>query len=333
MTRSRLGSTIADGSGGGHWIQPDWLDALTKLCEQTRASSAVVFTRGQDGLPEQLVAQVNATDLQVAFAQQRLGSLHQQVMARHEAIPLMGQEHDQCLYVLRLALAHSQLQECILCLYCAQADRLSICAAEIGPQLDAWLCSGSERYWQEGTPVPVAAAPSQTWLLTTLSGELHHASELGQQWLNSAWVTVRSGQIGFSEGHQHERWQSLLYRWQAGEGAAKSLLLGPQHALWLAHCQRWTGSPRSEPLLLMTLRSLSLSDPGRSPQLLQDWFGLSPKEAQVSFGLASGMPAKRIAREMSIEESTVRSHIRQILTKTRCRSQLHLVGLLNRCLV
>ena len=53
---------------------------------------------------------------------------------------------------------------------------------------------------------------------------------------------------------------------------------------------------------------------------------LSPRQRQVLGLLAEGMPAREIAGTLGIAEATVRNHIRLILSKLGCHSQLQAVA-------
>lgn len=54
---------------------------------------------------------------------------------------------------------------------------------------------------------------------------------------------------------------------------------------------------------------------------------LSPRQRQVLSLLAEGVTARRIATELDLAEATVRNHIRAILEKLECHSQLEAVAL------
>jgi len=53
---------------------------------------------------------------------------------------------------------------------------------------------------------------------------------------------------------------------------------------------------------------------------------LSTRQRQVLELLAEGVPARRIATTLGIAEATVRNHIRLILRKLGCHSQLEAVA-------
>ena len=53
---------------------------------------------------------------------------------------------------------------------------------------------------------------------------------------------------------------------------------------------------------------------------------LSPRQRQVLGLLAEGTPAREIALRLGLAEATVRNHIRLILRKLGCHSQLEAVA-------
>jgi len=53
---------------------------------------------------------------------------------------------------------------------------------------------------------------------------------------------------------------------------------------------------------------------------------LSPRQRQVLLLLGEGVPARTIAVRLDLAESTVRNHIRMILVKLGCHSQLEAVA-------
>jgi PAS domain S-box-containing protein len=81
----------------------------------------------------------------------------------------------------------------------------------------------------------------------------------------------------------------------------------------------------AEPVYLHVMRDgLEISEsegvsPGRVPELTR-------RQLEVLEALASGEPAKAIARRLGIAETTVRNHIRMILVELGCHSQLEAVA-------
>lgn len=53
---------------------------------------------------------------------------------------------------------------------------------------------------------------------------------------------------------------------------------------------------------------------------------LTPRQLQVLLLLGEGVPARTIAVQLDLAESTVRNHIRSVLVKLGCHSQLEAVA-------
>lgn len=64
-------------------------------------------------------------------------------------------------------------------------------------------------------------------------------------------------------------------------------------------------------------------------EIIQSLFDLTPSEARVARGLASGMTLDEIAGRSSVTRNTVRAQLRAVLDKTGCRRQAEIVALLS----
>jgi DNA-binding CsgD family transcriptional regulator len=64
-------------------------------------------------------------------------------------------------------------------------------------------------------------------------------------------------------------------------------------------------------------------------ELVQSLFDLTPAEARVARSLASGKTVEAIASDGGVSLSTVRTHVRGVLTKTGCDRQVDVVALLS----
>jgi DNA-binding CsgD family transcriptional regulator len=64
--------------------------------------------------------------------------------------------------------------------------------------------------------------------------------------------------------------------------------------------------------------------------VLRSLFGLTPAEARVAGGLATGATVGQLATRASVSRNTVRSQVRGILEKTGCHRQSEAVGLFSR---
>lgn len=80
------------------------------------------------------------------------------------------------------------------------------------------------------------------------------------------------------------------------------------------------------------LAMLAVYEPGADarldPFLLQTTFDLTPAEARVAASLVSGLTVKRIAQELQVSPSTIRTHLNNILQKTGTHRQAELVRVL-----
>jgi len=82
------------------------------------------------------------------------------------------------------------------------------------------------------------------------------------------------------------------------------------------------------------LALLTISDPGRRPKgwtgVLQGLFGLTDAEAEIAALLDQGLSTQEIAERRGVKMPTLRTHIRNILDKSECRSIQDLVRRLSR---
>jgi DNA-binding CsgD family transcriptional regulator len=63
-------------------------------------------------------------------------------------------------------------------------------------------------------------------------------------------------------------------------------------------------------------------------ELVQSLFDLTPTEARVARGLASGKTVQDIAVDRGLSENTIRTHVRGVLEKTGCNRQVDIIALL-----
>jgi DNA-binding CsgD family transcriptional regulator len=83
---------------------------------------------------------------------------------------------------------------------------------------------------------------------------------------------------------------------------------------------------RGKPTVLVLLRDPETTRPRAA--FLRDAFGLTPAEAAVAAALCCGAPVSKIAAELGVGLSTVRTHLKSALLKTGTRRQAELVALL-----
>jgi len=77
---------------------------------------------------------------------------------------------------------------------------------------------------------------------------------------------------------------------------------------------------------------LLVGDPERArrtpPALLRAWYGLTHREAELASHLASGLAVDEVAGCMGIAVATVRTHLKNVYTKTGAETQLKLVSMI-----
>jgi DNA-binding CsgD family transcriptional regulator len=79
-------------------------------------------------------------------------------------------------------------------------------------------------------------------------------------------------------------------------------------------------------IAVLTLTPMSV--PEAPPvELVQSLFDLTPAEARVARGLASGMAVEAIAADRGVSANTIRSHVRGVFEKTGCTRQAEVVAL------
>jgi DNA-binding CsgD family transcriptional regulator len=69
--------------------------------------------------------------------------------------------------------------------------------------------------------------------------------------------------------------------------------------------------------------------PAPTVELIQSLFDLTPAEARVARGLATGESVGEIASAGGTSVSTVRTQVRGVLEKTACRRQADMIALLS----
>jgi DNA-binding CsgD family transcriptional regulator/PAS domain-containing protein len=71
-------------------------------------------------------------------------------------------------------------------------------------------------------------------------------------------------------------------------------------------------------------------DPLPPTELMRELYGLTPTEAEIALHIAAGEEPKRIAEEMSVSLTTVRTHLQHVFDKTDTHRQTGLLRLLMR---
>jgi DNA-binding CsgD family transcriptional regulator len=101
-------------------------------------------------------------------------------------------------------------------------------------------------------------------------------------------------------------------------------LIAPAFArrLWI---QKFDIFVRCAAALVLTPVTLPQAPP---VELVQSLFDLTPAEARVARGLASGKTVEDIATDGGTSANTIRTHVRGVLEKTGCNRQTDIVALL-----
>jgi DNA-binding CsgD family transcriptional regulator len=149
----------------------------------------------------------------------------------------------------------------------------------------------------------------------------------------SSFVRIRSDVLSFYDlraekifrkavgGANHDRSGSVFFTVRCSRGEKTAIAL-------IFPIQRLQAEVRPPAIMLVFVhlgppRELSLT-------VLRSLFGLTPAEARVAGGLASGATVAQLATRASVSRNTVRSQVRGILEKTGCHRQSEAVGLFSR---
>lgn len=153
-------------------------------------------------------------------------------------------------------------------------------------------------------------------------------------WVNPAacrWMAAQPGTLSVQHGRLLAPGQRALLDpclAQAAAGLPAAMLL-PRRGRWAAtlRADPWpsAGSPAG---VVVTLRDPELELP--DPDLLRGLYGFTPTEARVAAALAQGLDGADLARAMSVQPNTVRSHVKRALAKCGARRQSQLVSLILR---
>ncbi len=87
-----------------------------------------------------------------------------------------------------------------------------------------------------------------------------------------------------------------------------------------------TTSADARPVLLVHV--VDPTGPQLDPQMLVTMFGLTAAELRVALLLAQGLSTEEAAGRLGVQDNTVRSHIKQLLSKTHTHRQAQFVALL-----
>lgn len=94
---------------------------------------------------------------------------------------------------------------------------------------------------------------------------------------------------------------------------------------WVAVSRRFGGDGSSESLIMLSLRTLTRSEPMLGREVM--WiFGLTAAEARVAVQLAGGYSLAEIAETNGVNISTLRAQLRSVYAKTGTNKQAELVS-------
>lgn len=94
---------------------------------------------------------------------------------------------------------------------------------------------------------------------------------------------------------------------------------------WVAVSRRFGGDGTSESLIMLSLRTLTRSEPMLGREVM--WiFGLTAAEARVAVQLAGGYSLAEIAEANGVNISTLRAQLRSVYAKTGTNKQAELVS-------
>lgn len=165
-------------------------------------------------------------------------------------------------------------------------------------------------------------------LVLDAEGRLLHANAQGESLLreNSS-LALSAGRVVAVDPHLGCRWRLLVQQAACALGGSLPFERAgrPPFTALVAPLR---GASPPDAAVLVLLRDPEHQVP--SPDLLCQLFGLTATEARVAAAIAEGQAPEQIARRMGIGVGTVRSHLRQVLTKTGTHRQNELGALIMR---
>ncbi|WP_156904765.1 helix-turn-helix transcriptional regulator [Ferrimonas senticii] len=284
-----------------------WQQLLGKLCHEFAADSATLFVADPLGQPQRLIASHQPVVAQVAVQQLTLTGPSSQADDR---VQLWLQRND------------SQFSG-------AESDK-------IAQRLQQW-----QRQWQQQQLLQHIEDQvyhmmwtvrwRQPLMVVDCDGKIQHGNGAFERLLKRDWLTVQQQQLRLAERSQQRQLLECMEQLrQSNDGQARQLLLGNKRDSWRLDLHGMIDGANQ---ILLQFTEVTVTETGGALLSVIRLFNLSPQEGRVAMKIASGVPAKVIAADFHVEESTIRTHIRHILRKTQCRNQMELVGRLNRILM
>ncbi len=163
-------------------------------------------------------------------------------------------------------------------------------------------------------------------LVLDAEGRLLHANAQGETLLRSrSGLALSAGRVVAADPSLGFRWRLLVQQAARATGGAMLFERAGRTPLTALVAPLRRSSQASATVLVM-LRDPEQQSP--APSILHELFDLTATEATVAAAIAEGLQLTQIAQRLGIGIGTVRSHLRQILTKTGTHRQAQLVTLI-----
>ncbi|MEO1786798.1 MAG: helix-turn-helix transcriptional regulator [Pseudomonadota bacterium] len=158
--------------------------------------------------------------------------------------------------------------------------------------------------------------------ILTKSGVLAHCNGEAERMLETgaALRLVRGRLVGADRLNQATL-EDMVARVSSGSAAnmsARGLIRSEDGRTCLARANRIIADPSNADFVVLTVRPLNRAPAEIVPLLAL--FGLTDREAEIVAGLVDGHSAAELARRLTIQESTVRWHVRNALEKLGVRT-------------
>ncbi|UFZ05232.1 LuxR C-terminal-related transcriptional regulator [Bradyrhizobium ontarionense] len=167
-------------------------------------------------------------------------------------------------------------------------------------------------------------------------GRLVHANAAGRQLLEAGEpLFTRDGRLAARDGRTDQVLQDLIARSGAGDAAVDNggtaILMtaqdGSHHVarvLPLTSRGRRATRQMSDPSAAIFMRRTVL-DPAQSPELIAKAYRLTPTELRVLLGIVEVGGVPEVAGLLGVAETTIKTHLRRVFTKTGAARQADLV--------
>ncbi|WP_159594337.1 helix-turn-helix transcriptional regulator [Hydrogenophaga sp. BPS33] len=165
-------------------------------------------------------------------------------------------------------------------------------------------------------------------LVLDADGRLLHANAQGEGLLREgSSLSLSADRVIAVNPNSRFRWRMLVQQAALTEGGSLLLARAGRAPVTALFAPLRVASQNNAAVLVL------LRDPEQqvaSPDVLGQLFGLTPTEARVAAAIAEGLAPEQIAQRLGIGVGTVRSHLRQVLSKTGTHRQNGLAALITR---